>query len=82
VAIQKKSLISNRTATKKALIAKPERSNKPDVITATPTRVKTPDAFRVKTPDAFRVKTPDAFRVKTPDAFRVKTPDAFRVRKG
>ena len=39
MAIEKKSLISNRTATKKALVAKPEGSNKPGVTTASPTRV-------------------------------------------
>ena len=39
VAIQKKSLISNRTATKKALVAKPEVTNKPGVSRLAPVRL-------------------------------------------
>jgi len=39
MAIQKKSLISNRTATKKALVAKPEVSNKPGVTRLKATKV-------------------------------------------
>jgi hypothetical protein len=39
MAIQKKSLISNRTATKKALVAKSEGSNKPSVTAVVPNRV-------------------------------------------
>jgi hypothetical protein len=39
MAIQKKSLISNRTATKKALVAKNEAINRPGVSAVAPTRV-------------------------------------------
>ena len=39
MAIQKKSLISNRTATQKALVAKPEVSTKPGMTRVAGTRV-------------------------------------------
>jgi hypothetical protein len=74
MAIQKKSLISNRTATKKALVAKPEAA------TVAPTRFKAQGLTRVKTPAGglTRVKTPAGglTRIKTPAGglTRIKTP--------
>ena len=56
MAIQKKSLISNRTATKKALVAKNEAINRPGVSTVAPTRLKVePTRIRVE-PTRVRVE--------------------------
>jgi hypothetical protein len=66
MAIQKKSLISNRTATKKALVAKPE------VSAAAPTRMKVP-AAHMKVPAA-HMKVPAA-HMKVPAA-HMKVPAA------
>jgi hypothetical protein len=69
MAIQKKSLISNRTATKKALVAKP------GVASVAPTRLKVADS-RVKVADS-RVRIADS-RMKIADS-RMKIADS-RVR--
>jgi len=58
MAIQKKSLISNRAATKKALVAKPEVSNKPGV-----TRVH-PPKIAVTTTNHVRLAPAHPFRVR------------------
>lgn len=50
MAIQKKSLISNRRATKKALVAKPEAT------TVAPTRFKVHPPTRLRAIDATRMK--------------------------
>jgi len=55
MAIQKKSLISNRTATKKALVAKPEVSNNPAVTRSKVTRLHLPDT-KVAIPTRIKLK--------------------------
>ena len=51
MAIEKKSLISKRIATKKALVSKPQVSSKPGMTRAYSTRVKFPSpATRVHIP--------------------------------
>jgi hypothetical protein len=59
MAIQKKSLISNRTATKKALVAKPE------VTTVSPTRMEVPRPTRMQVPRPTRMQVPRPTRIKS-----------------